>query len=281
MSKARQPGQEDDPNVFAMKTLLICHHDSPLDHDGLARWLASFSNLVGMVLIEEGGDRKRKRLKAEYERVGPMRLFDVLAFRIYYALFMAKTDARWMRAKLEELRRRFPSPDGTPVLRTRSPNSAEAERFITRMAPDIVAARCKFILKESVFSIAKRGTMVMHPGVCPEYRNSHGCFWALANDDPGKVGMTLLRVDRGIDTGPVYGYFSYDFDAARESHVVIQWRMVFDNLDSLAGKLEQIHRGEAEPIRTEGRCSALWGQPWLSRYVRYRSHAARLKRMPA
>jgi methionyl-tRNA formyltransferase len=123
--------------------------------------------------------------------------------------------------------------------------------------------------------------MVMHPGVCPEYRNSHGCFWALANDDPGKVGMTLLRVDRGIDTGPVYGYFSYDFDAARESHVVIQWRMVFDNLDSLAGKLEQIHRGEAEPIRTEGRCSALWGQPWLSRYVRYRSHAARLKRMPA
>jgi len=36
----------------------------------------------------------------------------------------------------------------------------------------------------------------MHPGICPEYRNSHGCFWALANDDPERVGVTLLQIDK-------------------------------------------------------------------------------------
>jgi len=32
-----------------VKTLLICHHDAVLDRIGLARWLASFSELVGVV----------------------------------------------------------------------------------------------------------------------------------------------------------------------------------------------------------------------------------------
>src|SRR2546428_4234625 len=111
---------------IAMKTLLICHHDSPLDHDGLARWLASFSNFAGVVLIEEEGNRKWKRLKKELERIGLLRLFDVLAFRIYYKLFIARTDAEWKRGTLEELRRRYPSTEGRPILRTPSPNSAEA-----------------------------------------------------------------------------------------------------------------------------------------------------------
>ena len=50
--------------------------------------------------------------------------------------------------------------------------------------------------------------------------------------------MTLLRIDKGVDTGPVYGYFRYRYDPARESHVVIQHRVVLDNLDAIAGKLD-------------------------------------------
>ena len=51
----------------------------------------------------------------------------------------------------------------------------------------------------------------MHPGICPEYRNAHGCFWALANRDLNKVGMTLLRIDKGVDTGPTFGYYTYPY----------------------------------------------------------------------
>ena len=55
------------------------------------------------------------------------------------------------------------------------------------------AARCKVILKEKIFGIPRVGTFVMHPGICPEYRNAHGCFWALVRRDLERVGMTLLR----------------------------------------------------------------------------------------
>jgi len=114
---------------------------------------------------------------------------------------------------------------------------------------------------------------VMHPGIVPEYRNSHGCFWALSNRELDKVGMTLLRIDEGVDTGPVYGYFSYAYDEVAESHSMIQKRVVFENLDAIRDKLLEIDRGEAKPIDTSGRVSGAWGQPWLTKYLKWKWRA--------
>jgi hypothetical protein len=260
-----------------MKTLLICHADAPLDRVVLARWLASFTTLAGVLVIAEKGSRKLRRARKEIERVGFLRFLDVMAFRVYYRLFLAKSDEHWESARIAELSRRYPAVDA-PLLVTESPNSPEAQRFIAAASPDIVIARCKVLLQERIFSIPTRGTFVMHPGVCPEYRNAHGCFWALARADFERVGMTLLRVDQGIDSGSVYGYFSYPYDSYAESHIVIQNRVVLDNLDSVAGTLQAIGSGTALPLDTSGRDSALWGHPWLTRYLHWKRRARRYGR---
>ena len=259
-----------------MKTLLICHEDAPLDREVLARWLASFSDLVGLIILEERPQRRWNRIKREISRVGPIRFLDVLAFRLYYKLRLGPRDKEWeceTVTRLCDVYRKL--ADDTPILRTHSPNSSQAEQFLREAQPDIVIARCKAILKPSVYSIARDGTFVMHPGVCPEYRNAHGCFWALAERDYSRVGMTLLRIDAGVDTGPVYGYFSYPYDASRESHIVIQHRVVLENLDRIREALVAIHEHRAVPIDTAGRRSRAWGQPWLTRYLRIRSEAKR------
>jgi methionyl-tRNA formyltransferase len=137
-------------------------------------------------------------------------------------------------------------------------------------------ARCKFILKERVFGIATVGTFVMHPGICPEYRNAHGCFWALVRRDVSKVGMTLLRADAGVDTGPIFGYFTYDFDERRESHLQIGQRCVSENFDEIAAKLKEVAAGRAQPIPVDGRKSGVWGQPWMTKYVQWKLAARRL-----
>jgi hypothetical protein len=256
-----------------MRTLLICHDGAILDQEGLARWLASFTDLAGMIVLCENKQRLFRRVNRELKRSGPVRFLDVLAFRFYYKIFIAEQDRQWEMRKLEDLRNAYPAPVVVPMLVTASPNSPEAERFIREAAPDLVLARCKSLLKESVYSIPRHGTFVMHPGVCPEYRNAHGCFWALANGDYEKVGMTLLRIDKGVDTGPVYGYYSYPYDELNESHIVIQTRVVLDNLRAIEQKLVEIYRGEAEPLDTRGRHSATWGQPWLTCYLRWKNRA--------
>lgn len=259
-----------------MKTLLICHDDAPLDRVGLARWLNHTTDLVGLMVLEETGGRFMRRVRREVERVGWLRFLDVTAFRLYYRTAVANQDRAWEGKKLRDLESAYgPLPESLPVLRTSSPNSPEAEAFVKEVAPDIMIARCKFILKPRIFTVPTTGTFVMHPGVCPEYRNAHGCFWALANGDLDRVAMTLLKIDEGVDTGPVYGYFSYAYNELDESHIIIQNRTVLDNLDEIAQKLHSIHAGEAQVIDTEGRPSGVWGQPWLSKHLALRKRARR------
>lgn len=262
-----------------MKTILICHEGADLDREGLGRWLASFSDLVGIVVLQEKKDRLWQRSKKEWKRIGGYRFLDVLAFRLYYKLFLAAKDRLWLRQKQQELSQKYVSiPASTKFLYTQSPNSEEAKQFLKGLQPDIVLARCKFILKEEIFTIASLGTLVMHPGVCPEYRNAHGCFWALARRDLDKVGMTLLKIDKGVDTGPVYGYYSYDYDEVNESHTVIQYRVTFENLEKLKEKFCEIAEGKAVPLNTAGRRSGVWGQPWLSEYIQWKNEARKRKR---
>jgi methionyl-tRNA formyltransferase len=231
-----------------------------------------------VVSIAETIAQRTNRIKREVRRVGFWRFLDVLAYRVYHRLFLHTRDVRQKKGLMERVTRAYP-PVSSNVrqLITSSPNSPETRHFLEDLRPDLVIARCKVILKPDIFTIPRLGTFVMHPGICPEYRNAHGCFWAWAEGEPDKVGMTLLKVDKGIDTGPVYGLFFCPFDDERESHIAIQQRCVFENLDKLRGKLLEIAAGTAATIDTTGRKSRNWGQPWLSKYLRRKltKHRAR------
>jgi hypothetical protein len=259
-----------------LRTVLICHHDEPLTAEGLSRWLASFTDLAGLVVLHETRQRLWRRLRREVRRSGLVRLLDIVAFRMYYKLALKRRDRQWEEAKLAELCSTYPPISAsTEALHVSSPNTPEVVAFVQRLAPDLMLARCKSLLKEQLFALPAQGTFVMHPGICPEYRNAHGCFWALAKNDTGRVGMTLLRIDKGVDTGPVYGYYRCNINERTDTHTMIQHKVVFDNLDRLRDKLGEVGRGQAQPLDTSGRASGEWGQPWLSAYWRWRRYAAK------
>lgn len=258
------------------RVVLICHHDAPLHYEGMARWIASWSSLAGVVVVREPASVLRRRLRREWKRVGSARLLDVLAFRVYYRLRHAGRDEAWIADRMKELRDRFPeTPKETPLIEVASPGSRESQAFIETANPDIVIALCKSILPERVFAVPRLGTFVFHPGICPEYRNSHGCFWALASDDLSRVGMTLVRIDKGVDTGPIFGHFGVGFDEVHDSHIRIQHRVVLDNLDALRARLLEIAGGTVHPVDVTGRESRAWGQPWLTAWIRWKSNARR------
>lgn len=258
-----------------MRTALIYHAGDPISGLGLALWLASFSDLVALVEIDEPWQRKLKRIRRERKRSGLFRMLDVLAFRLYYSLCLASADRKWEAKKLARLRSIYAAPvPPPPLLRTSSPNNLEAEAFLRQHAPDVVLARSKSLLKRRIFSIPTDGTFVLHPGICPDYRNAHGCFWALSKGDFYNVGMTLLRIDEGIDTGPVFGHYFWPYERQNASHIRIQNQVLIDNLDAVRKKLLEIHLRRATPLETRGRPSREWGQPWLSAYLRWRRSAA-------
>ncbi|WP_267225812.1 formyltransferase family protein [Dyella silvae] len=258
-----------------MRTILICHAADTFDREGLAAWLASFSQLAGIVILDETGPQKRARIRREIKRVGWLRFLDVIAMRFYQRLALATRDRAWMDNALNALRHRYGPPPTVPHIVASNVNDEAVVQFLRDTRPDMVIARCKQLLKKKLIAIPRIGTFVFHPGICPEYRNAHGCFWALTRRDLQRVGMTLLAIDAGVDTGPVYGYYSYPFDERHESHVVIQYRVVLENLHALEARLCDIANGLAQPLDTRGHASASWGQPWFTRYVSWRRAVAK------
>lgn len=254
-----------------MRTVLICHANAPVVREGMANWLRSFSDLAGIVVLEEAGQRRWKRVRREIRRTGLLRFLDVAAFRLHYRLNYAAADAAWTSEQLAMMAAKYgaaESPENEII--ASSPNTKAVREFLSEADPDIIIAGCKQILGKKTFEIAKSGTFVLHPGVCPDYRNAHGGFWALAKNDPENVGMSLVKIDAGIDTGPVYGHFRQPFDGATESHLRIQRRQTLDSLDDVAGVLEDVVAGMADPLDVSQRPSAEYGQPWLSAYYRWK-----------
>jgi hypothetical protein len=277
----RRPGSDmtQPPTARStLRTVLICHHDAPLHHEGIARWLASWSTLAGVVVIREPRSVLWRRLRRERRRVGTARMLDVLAFRFFYRARYARADTAWLEEQLEQLRAGYPPATSAPRIEVASPNAAASQAFIEAARPDAVIALCKNILAERIFGIPRLGTFVLHPGICPEYRNAHGCFWALASDDLERVGMTLIRIDRGIDTGPVLGHFGVPFDEVNDTHIRIQHRAVLHNLDAIRSRLLAVAAGDTTPVDVRGRASREWGQPWLTAWWRWKRHAQRRRR---
>jgi folate-dependent phosphoribosylglycinamide formyltransferase PurN len=258
-----------------VRTALICHSDNPISFEVLPAWLSSFSEVVAVVVISERSARIVQRIKAERRRSG-WRLLDVLAFRLYYRLRFARRDHEWLAEQHEALRVRYGAPpEGLPVHHTTDPNSEATRAFLEQAEPDLVLARCKTILRPEIFTIPVAGTVVVHPGICPEYRNAHGCFWALSRRDLDRVGATLLQIDEGVDTGPVLAYYHADFDEVADTHVAIQHKVVFENLDAIAEHMQAHHRGALRRIDTTGRDSAVWGQPRLTDWLKWKRAARR------
>tara|TARA_B100001540_G_scaffold315354_1_gene342401 strand:- start:1759 stop:2475 length:717 start_codon:yes stop_codon:yes gene_type:complete len=232
----------------------------------------SFSNLAGIVIIQENKNKKLKRLKGEIKRSGLIRLVDMIAFKVFYYFRYQKKDSKWCSEKLNQLRSSYNFDlKNIPTITVSNPNSNIAQTFITSKEPDIIIARCKVLLKYEIFSKAKTGTFIMHPGICPEYRNSHGCFWGIVNRDYDRIGMTLLKINRGIDSGPIYGYYyPKELNLNEESHIIIQYNSVFDNLELIQDKLLEIYDGKAVVIETRNRESKIWGQPWFTSYFKWK-----------
>ena len=173
-----------------MRSVLICHAGDDFDREGLAAWLGSFTELAGIVLLDETAAQKRARFRRELRRVGVLRFLDVVAMRIYQRMAIAARDHAWTRQALADMRRRYGAPPVVPQIVAASVNDAEVLEFLRGIAPDLMLARCKQLLKKKLINLPWLGCFVMHPGICPEYRNAHGCFWALAERDLTRVGMT-------------------------------------------------------------------------------------------
>jgi methionyl-tRNA formyltransferase len=92
---------------------------------------------------------------------------------------------------------------GLPVLQ---PPKARDENFISEqkaLKPDlIVVAAYGHILPQAILDLPRFGCLNVHTSLLPKYRGAAPIQWAIA-DGETQTGVTIMRMDAGMDTGDI------------------------------------------------------------------------------
>ena len=67
-----------------------------------------------------------------------------------------------------------------------------------------------FIIKKPLLDIPKNGFLNTHPSFLPYNKGKNPNFWAIVENNP--FGVTIHKIDRGIDTGPIISQKEIHYD---------------------------------------------------------------------
>ena len=89
------------------------------------------------------------------------------------------------------------------LFRPNKMKDAEVQEAYLDLRPDLVIlAFVTDIIPEALLDIPPIGTICYHPSLLPRHRGASGINWAVIQGDT-RTGLTILWVDKGIDTGPI------------------------------------------------------------------------------
>ena len=74
---------------------------------------------------------------------------------------------------------------------------------LRRLTADLFVIDGTYILRETVFSIPRLGSLNLHCGKLPDYRGAPPALWEIVNGE-SEVGVTIHGVTQSLDAGPIY-----------------------------------------------------------------------------
>ena len=131
-------------------------------------------------------------------------------------------DLKTIRAKQNDLEK-YAEEFKIPLYKVADYHDAATLDLIVNSDADLGILYGTNIIKETVFSLPRLGSINLHQGLAPIYRGGPTVFWELFNGE-SKIGITIHFVAAKVDTGDIilqktvplkYDYARYDLDWER------------------------------------------------------------------
>jgi methionyl-tRNA formyltransferase len=155
---------------------------------------------IDYVLIEERLSTL-KLIKSRIKKFGLLKVINQLLFQTVI-VFLLKL---FSRSRIEEVKKQFELENieipSKKLIKINSVNSNECLKFLKEINPELIIVNGTRIISKNILNNIPALFINTHVGITPEYRGVHGAYWALVNNDAQNCGVTVHKVDEGIDTG--------------------------------------------------------------------------------
>ena len=147
-----------------------------------------------------------------------------------------------------------PSPVKALALKLRlpvlQPVRARDEKFIAELRelkPDlIVVVAYGQILPPAILDLPRYGCLNVHTSLLPKYRGAAPIQWAIAHGDV-ETGVTIMKMDAGLDTGPILSQSRTPIHAADDSNRLHD-RLAHLGADLLVQTIPDYITGKIQPV---------------------------------
>lgn len=147
---------------------------------------------------------------------------------------------------------------GLPLLQAERINTVAVREAIASVEPDvIIVVAFGAILLPKLLALAPHGCLNVHASLLPRHRGASPINAAILSGD-AEVGVSLMRMDEGLDTGPVmltHSTASEPHETAGELHD----RLASMGAEVLVRGLDQIEAGQATFEPQEHRAATTCG----------------------
>ena len=89
------------------------------------------------------------------------------------------------------------------IVKINSVNDDTCKNTLEKLQPDIVLVNGTRIISNKILQCTQAVFINTHVGITPQYRGSHGGYWALYNNDDTNFGTTIHLVNSGVDAGDI------------------------------------------------------------------------------
>jgi len=137
-------------------------------------------------------------------------------------------------------------PADVPVIEGNRVNSPEVVQQLSDLKPDfLISVNFGYILKEAVLKMPRLGCFNLHTGYLPYNRGAHPNVWAIVDQTP--AGVSIHKMDSGIDTGPIVARTQVPISIA-DTGKTLQEKLEVAALELFSRSWESLKTGELEPI---------------------------------
>jgi folate-dependent phosphoribosylglycinamide formyltransferase PurN len=155
------------------------------------------------------------------------------------------------------------------VVDVTSVNDSQTVTLLKDLAPRVVVVNGTRILEEKVLNATSAVLLNTHEGITPFYRGMYCGYWALAAKDPEHCGVTIHKIDKGIDTGPIVAQALIRPTAA-DNFYTYPLLQIATALPLLKRAVRDSLNGRLETLPMPAGKSQLWAHPTAYQYLKRR-----------
>lgn len=209
-------------------------------------------DIKALVISKPMGEQSVIKLARQmYDFYGPVDFFKVGLQYVYKKIMGKKTIPKSSSPEKTHTIKQLAELYGLAVLERNDLNHPAFHSLIKQYDPDLfISIACPIIFKEPLIKIPKLDAINIHNAPLPRYRGMLPNFWQLYYGEK-EAGMTIHRIDTGLDTGDILLRHFMPIDPGDSLHDLIV-KTKREGVAQVIKVIEDFKHGSVKYSRMEG-----------------------------